>query len=254
MGRSNALRLTDIRTVFRLVGDCRDLRRDRGDWNKRAIEGLQQISGSVLVTSCTHNSLSEPFVQFQNSWFTPWPCQRSERTWIELLQAGRHQSYSTVQEVYTEPGVAKLITPREMMSTREWQASDEYADRRELGQDDTVISTTWNTNGRLHFFSVNRAANERHYSVRERAMIRLFHDELALLFDSVLNLSATGPLEALPPRLRQVLKALAEGESEKQIAKELGISRTTVHGYISELYQRFGVHSRSELLAWYYKQ
>jgi DNA-binding NarL/FixJ family response regulator len=53
----------------------------------------------------------------------------------------------------------------------------------------------------------------------------------------------------LPPRLQQTLKSLLAGDSEKQVAKKLGLSRHTVHVYVKSLYKRFGVCSRGELLA-----
>ena len=45
------------------------------------------------------------------------------------------------------------------------------------------------------------------------------------------------------------LTLLLEGESEKMIAARLGLSPLTVHQYITELYRRYGVASRAELLA-----
>jgi DNA-binding CsgD family transcriptional regulator len=57
----------------------------------------------------------------------------------------------------------------------------------------------------------------------------------------------------IPPdlsvRVRQTLRGLLRGLSEKQIAAELGISQHTVHVYIKHLYVRFEVNARSELLA-----
>lgn len=53
----------------------------------------------------------------------------------------------------------------------------------------------------------------------------------------------------LPRRLRQTLARLLAGDSEKQIATALGISRHTVHVYVKALYRRFEVCSRGELLA-----
>jgi DNA-binding CsgD family transcriptional regulator len=53
----------------------------------------------------------------------------------------------------------------------------------------------------------------------------------------------------LPPRLRQSLQCLLEGDSEKQIARKLGISRETAHKNVAALYRRFGVSSRGALLA-----
>jgi DNA-binding NarL/FixJ family response regulator len=39
------------------------------------------------------------------------------------------------------------------------------------------------------------------------------------------------------------------GESEKEIARHLRLSQHTVHEYVGELYRRFGVCSRAELMA-----
>jgi DNA-binding CsgD family transcriptional regulator len=65
--------------------------------------------------------------------------------------------------------------------------------------------------------------------------------------------AAAAKIEASPhrlsPRLRQTLACLVEGNSEKQVAAELGVSPTTVHQYVTALYRHFGVRSRGELLA-----
>jgi DNA-binding CsgD family transcriptional regulator len=53
----------------------------------------------------------------------------------------------------------------------------------------------------------------------------------------------------LAPRLRQTLAGLLDGDSEKQVAAKLGLSRHTVHLYVGAIYRHFGVHSRGELLA-----
>ena len=54
---------------------------------------------------------------------------------------------------------------------------------------------------------------------------------------------------ALPPRERQTLTMLLRGLPEKRIAAALSISRHTVHVYVRQLYRRFNVGSRGELLA-----
>jgi DNA-binding CsgD family transcriptional regulator len=40
-----------------------------------------------------------------------------------------------------------------------------------------------------------------------------------------------------------------EGDSEKQLAARLGLSRATIHQYVTALYRHFGVGSRAQLLA-----
>lgn len=61
--------------------------------------------------------------------------------------------------------------------------------------------------------------------------------------------SAGKSYRPLPPRQDQTLQHLLEGDSEKQVAKKLGLSRHTVHVYVKALYRRYGVSSRAELLA-----
>jgi DNA-binding CsgD family transcriptional regulator len=57
------------------------------------------------------------------------------------------------------------------------------------------------------------------------------------------------PPPDLSPRDRDVLQLLCEGLGDKEIASRLGISRHTVNQRNKRLFRRFGVHSRSELVA-----
>ena len=54
---------------------------------------------------------------------------------------------------------------------------------------------------------------------------------------------------ALSERELQTLMRLLQGDSEKEAAQCLGVSRHTVHVYVKSLHRRFDVHSRGELLA-----
>ena len=54
---------------------------------------------------------------------------------------------------------------------------------------------------------------------------------------------------ALPRRQDQTLQHLLRGDSEKQVAQKLSLSKHTVHVYVKALYRRYGVSSRAELLA-----
>ena len=56
-------------------------------------------------------------------------------------------------------------------------------------------------------------------------------------------------IAALPPRLRGIVSELLTGDSEKEIAHRLSLSRHTVHEYVKEIYARLDVSSRSELMA-----
>jgi DNA-binding NarL/FixJ family response regulator len=54
----------------------------------------------------------------------------------------------------------------------------------------------------------------------------------------------------LSKREREVLEGLAKGLNNDAIATELGIATQTVRNYISTVYDKLGVHSRSEAIVW----
>lgn len=61
--------------------------------------------------------------------------------------------------------------------------------------------------------------------------------------------TAPAPGDGLPPRVRETLGRLLAGDSEKQIARRMGLSPHTVHVYVKSVYRHYDVSSRGELLA-----
>lgn len=55
---------------------------------------------------------------------------------------------------------------------------------------------------------------------------------------------------SLTPRQLQLLRALAGGGTNKELAHELGISEATAKGYLKELFVRLGVNSRAGAVAY----
>jgi DNA-binding NarL/FixJ family response regulator len=56
--------------------------------------------------------------------------------------------------------------------------------------------------------------------------------------------------EMLSERELEVLRLLAQGYTNTQIAEKLAISESTVKNHVTNLYDRLGVHSRAEAVAW----
>jgi DNA-binding CsgD family transcriptional regulator len=56
----------------------------------------------------------------------------------------------------------------------------------------------------------------------------------------------------LTNREYSIVRLIAGGRTNLQIAKELRISRHTVAQHIAQMLRRIDVHSRSELVAWVY--
>ena len=57
------------------------------------------------------------------------------------------------------------------------------------------------------------------------------------------------PSAPLSPRQVEILRLIAAGLTDKQVALALGVSRKTVGTHVQRLYKRLGVHSRAQALA-----
>ncbi|MFO0759058.1 MAG: LuxR C-terminal-related transcriptional regulator [Byssovorax sp.] len=122
-------------------------------------------------------------------------------------------------------------------------------DFRRAARVDSFIYATYAGGGDVGCsLSLHRAWGERAFSERERRLIALVHEECAFLHQPPDEIDRA-LLRDLRPRLRDTLRALVQGKSEKQIAADLGLSIHTVHEYVKALYRHFGVQSRGELLA-----
>lgn len=60
--------------------------------------------------------------------------------------------------------------------------------------------------------------------------------------------------ETLTDRRRQVLALVAQGKTNTDIAKELGLSKRTVEAHRARLMSQIGVRNTAELVAWFSRQ
>jgi RNA polymerase sigma factor (sigma-70 family) len=56
-------------------------------------------------------------------------------------------------------------------------------------------------------------------------------------------------LERVTPREREVLRLLAEGLTNRQIAARLVVSEHTVHRHVTNILRKLGLHSRAAAAA-----
>jgi DNA-binding CsgD family transcriptional regulator len=149
------------------------------------------------------------------------------------------------------PVALRTVRREEVISDAEWGRSVVFNDFvRRGGLDLGVLS-------QQAFGSAGRAVAVILYSSfggaalpeRGRRLVHLAQQELAPLLGTALAVAGEPGWSDLPPRWRQTLDCLLDGDSEKQAALRLKISRQTIHQYVKRLYGHFGVSSRGELLA-----
>jgi DNA-binding CsgD family transcriptional regulator len=140
-----------------------------------------------------------------------------------------------------------LIHQAEKWGTREYAHTPLGAQFASLGVKDEVLvplTPLGGTDRRLLLF---RDAGSPDFSEREKAM-------LALARPHVAELHARRDRELrgephLTPRQWEVLRRVATGASNTQIARDLGLSEATVRKHLENVFLRLGVQSRTEAVA-----
>jgi DNA-binding CsgD family transcriptional regulator len=254
MTKSDTLRLRDVRDALRLIGECRDLGSDPVLWFPHLLDGIRRLLGA-LHTSGGEGwwPIGEPVRAV--SAFDSTDDAAAHRSFLAYHRAQGHQEDPFLHAVAAVPGrlAGRLVTRtrRQLVSDDDWFRSSMFQDYRRpagIGYEMTSLLTT-SPYGAGSIIAVNRALGERDYSLRERRWLFFLHHELGRLLGGPLAIETELGPDALPPRLRQTLACLAEGDSEKHIAARLGLSQATVHQYVTMLYRRFRVRSRAQLLA-----
>ena len=67
---------------------------------------------------------------------------------------------------------------------------------------------------------------------------------------SSLQPSAAGPAEELTARELEVLRLLAEGRANKEIAAALSLSERTARTHVSSILSKLGLNSRTQAALW----
>jgi DNA-binding CsgD family transcriptional regulator len=251
MDKSDLLRVVDVRDAYRLIGECRDLGNEPALWQMRILEGLGQLVGAAagaggegIWARPVHPI--HPFSAFDTG-FDARGRERLRAYRGEIGPAG-DPIFRALREV---PGVVATRSRSQLVSDTEWYRSVSFNEyRKPCGVDHCLTSVCRvSEGGAVNVITSHRKIGERDFSPREVRLLEFFHMELRpLIGRQLVSATESGP-GTLGRRLRQTLACLAEGDSEKQVAARLGISPTTVHQYVTDLYRRFGVQSRGQLLA-----
>jgi DNA-binding CsgD family transcriptional regulator len=249
--KSNLLRFEDVRDAYRLIGECRDVGGDAELWHRRMLEGLCRLVGSPAATggggrwSRPHHHVEPTLVVDVG---LDARAHKLYTSYKRELGPGGDPTFQALEHV---SGRLVVRTRRQLVSDSAWYRSVAWHDYRRPIDIDNQLTSVYQVSddGAVSVIALLRASSEREFSPREQHLLTFFHGELGRLIGRSL-VGATAPSsDTLPPRLRQTLACLVEGDSEKQLAARLGLSRATIHQYVTALYRHFGVRSRAQLLA-----
>jgi len=251
VGKSQRLRLSDVRDVFRLLGECRELGDDAEAWPRHMQAGLCRLTRAQLgvggqVRLVGPERLMAPIFFADHGW----PDSRSRAQFLAWLKDPAVLNNLVVQQFHRLTVPCVTCTRQQLVADRPYYASTYHNEiHRPFGLNHAMLSRlappdwVWH-----HELALVRDAGDGPFGRRECKLVHLFQLEISpLLGRALAGAEEAGP--PLPPRLSQTLAILLEGDSEKKAALRLGLSVNTVHEYVTALYRRFGVSSRAELLA-----
>jgi DNA-binding CsgD family transcriptional regulator len=233
--------LSEIRKIFRLIGEIREMGADPDRWRPHMVRRLRKIFGAAIVVS-SEVHLRQPEVitdanrRLMRIIDIGWGCDGREESDIWRIRndtEGPPEAYM-VASVDTEGPSATAARPT--INIRE-------------GKSFILSQYPLPHIGAVDQLGLHQTFGNAPFTAAQQRLVRVFHLELGRLWKKEALAKAADPATELAPRLAQTLAALKDGCSEKQVSLRLGISQHTVHNYVKALHQRFGVNSRGELLA-----
>lgn len=259
MSKSAHLRAEDIRAIYLLVGECRELGDDPIVWRQHWFRGTALLSGADIAMGGEAARMRAGQLHELGTTDWGWENGFNRAGWVEALaelhrdpRLRRTEAFQQyMRRVTQEDGAALAHT--DLLTAREWERSWSYNNLNKLvGSNHTVwcFGRIPRGNGdEMNGIILSRAEGRPDFNSREKGIIRELHAAiLPLIAGPLARFSDPSPAD-LPPRLRLVLRYLLEGNSDKQIAARVKLSRYTVNEYVDRIFRHFGVQSRPELLA-----
>lgn len=251
MAKWDLLRFQDARAVYRVIGECRDLAADPALWAEHAMRGACHLVGATAGTGGEGLLLGRhrkivPLTPIQ------YGLDSNARTVLmEYVADGAVASDPLVVAIDRAKGKLVTRTRTDIVRDRDYYRSRVFTDylrRAEIGPRLASLYET-QVDRSVNNIHLHRGPGERDFSEREQQIVDHFHAELGPLIGHALVSEAEPRPDDLSPRLHQTLVCLLDGDSEKQVAARLHLSRTTVHQYVGNLYRHFGVRSRAQLMS-----
>ena len=258
MGKSERLRLSEVRAVFRLVGECRELGADPVAWRRHITRLLGRLAGgqvSMAGEAAKPGRESMPGLLYQavdHGWATP----GDRDIWASFQASEAYTREPILQLIQSFGSRMGLCARHQAIDDPTWFGSSYYNETHRVCKLDEMLVSFEDIRGSSaqNLVSVLRPKGQGVFRRSERRLVRLFHAELARHFGgSLATLDDPSP-SSLTPRLRETLRCLLEGESEKMVAARLGLSTLTVHEYVKAVYRHFRVSSRAELMAYFLRR
>lgn len=248
--------MDEIRSVFRVLGNVRDLRDDHAAWQSHAIESLAPMLGAAQGTSLRleHFRPGGP-LRLADMVHAGWSNPANAAMWEDVLRSGNVTADPQIAAAVNIPDPVVAVLRPQLVPDEQWYGGPIVHDWLRVTETDGHVCGWFRLGGErdeVLGFTFHRYWRDRAATERQRNVLRLFIEELRQLWaEGKLGSMRPRADPLLSPRERQVLDRLAAGDTVRQAALFLELSPRTVEDHVKALHRKFGVKRRGELLAAY---
>jgi DNA-binding CsgD family transcriptional regulator len=252
---STRLRGSDYRAILHLTHECRDLGDDPTVWRAHLLAGLSKLVEADIAMGGEMGGIRAGRPMHLGAVEFGWDRGFDHSYWEEGLRefaAGRVPDTSFADYLRAVAGSRRGASLTRVLGDRGWRASPTYQlmfDPVRLDANLYAFHPVPGTADECDGLILARAAGRRPFTARETALVNELQLTVAAQVGGPLARFTEPCPTALPPRARQVLGCLLEGDSDKHIALRLGLRPATVNEYTKRIYRHFGMNGRAELLA-----
>jgi DNA-binding CsgD family transcriptional regulator len=254
MSKSSNLRVADFRAVHQLAGQCRDLGDDPVVWRRHLLAGVGTLTGGEFCVSGEIGDGTRPSRYTLGTVDAGADNGFNRGYWLKALSEFQVDAFFNphMNSIFNRAAWGTAQPRAAFLSDRDWYASFCFREVvRALGADVSMLCIQ-PVLAAPHDYSVlyfMRHIGARDFNGRECAIAAEAMAQVAPLIGGPLARFSEPSPSALPPRARQVLRCLLEGDGDKQVAVRLGMSPLTVNVHAKMIFRHFGIQSRTELLA-----
>lgn len=260
MSKSARLRQDDFRSLNQIIHDCRDVGDDAAHWQSQFAEQLGRLVNAALVFAGEAGMIGKTFTILSAG---DWGWHNGfDREALGRIQAERPdiRFHPLINAYVSRPENADGLAfdRKDLVRDADWHRSPYHSIVHEpIGIGPNVVAFL-GEEGELEncrcVMLCRQARDRREFSPREKTIVQTANALMTPLIGGPLARWNESSPSTLPLRARQVLQGLLEGDSDKQMASRLSISRFTVNQYTKMIYRHFGVATRAELLARWVKR
>ncbi len=194
-------------------------------WN----EYNERVQVNRVVTSKSHSESLKPFIPVINAAMSSHPT-------IEGL--------GILSGEEPEPGVYDIA---DFVSQETWNERAMYREAyRHIEADHQLLTQLSFNPGHGACLTINSSEP---FTKEQRQMVEIICPHMTLAYQKhAVPEDFRAEMLRLSPRLQSVTRLLIQGQTRKAIAAKIELSVHTVNDYIKDIYDRFKVHSQSELI------